>query len=535
MRTFVWILKIFGIFVDRGKDRKGVTMKNVKFLWVIAAFMLVFAIVLTGCPHAAASKSSHAPISGNVIWYTVDFDLNGGTGTVPLARTVEKDCSINLPDESGFSNDPFTFGGWNTKDDGTGTNYTADFNFVVQNKTTFYVKWISEDDICTITFKANGGTGTPPGSLAVASGTYITIPGKGSLDKTGYDFSGWSELTDGTAPVYFEDDFLSVADDMDFSAIWIDTSEACTVTFDINGGSGKVPNPLTVEKGDVIMLPRVLATSGTKAKGLLQFDGWNTNAAGTGTDYAAGDSFTVNEDVTLYAQWIVPMPELTPLEATVSFNINGGTGTAPDSIKGEIGKTITLPKGKGFKKGTGRDTLIFTGWNEKADGTGECYEAGGDYLVVKDIELFADWELFTKFVDDTDDIEDIDIDDIDIDDIIKGGGGSFKYIRTVTFLANGASGTVPDPVKALTGSSITLPDKGLLIAPKGKVFWGWNTNALGTGTNYEAGESYTVTANVELYAQWESSTVVRPPKERDPPVEVVPPVLEPPVVPPVKY
>ena len=82
----------------------------------------------------------------------------------------------------------------------------------------------------------------------------------------------------------------------------------------------------------------------------------------------------------------------------------------------------------------------------------------------------------------------------------SGGGGETRY--TVTFNANGGSGTV-QPMSANFGSSITLPN-GITLSRTGYTFGGWNTNAAGTGTAYNAGASFTVTASVTLYAKWNS-------------------------------
>ena len=49
------------------------------------------------------------------------------------------------------------------------------------------------------------------------------------------------------------------------------------------------------------------------------FNGWNTAAGGTGTSYAAGATFTISADTTLYAQW-------TPTTYTVTYSGNGNTG-----------------------------------------------------------------------------------------------------------------------------------------------------------------------------------------------------------------
>jgi uncharacterized repeat protein (TIGR02543 family) len=75
---------------------------------------------------------------------------------------------------------------------------------------------------------------------------------------------------------------------------------------------------------------------------------------------------------------------------------------------------------------------------------------------------------------------------------------------TVTFNTNGATGTAPTAQTANAGSSITLPS-GSGLTKTDYTFGGWNTNAAGTGTNYAAGDSYTPTASVTLYAKWEAA------------------------------
>jgi uncharacterized protein YjdB len=81
------------------------------------------------------------------------------------------------------------------------------------------------------------------------------------------------------------------------------------------------------------------------------------------------------------------------------------------------------------------------------------------------------------------------------------------FIVSVNFNANNGSGTVPSTQTASVGSNITLPDSSGL-SRSGYAFGGWNTNTSGTGTTYRAGDSYTVTGNVTLYAKWDIATFV---------------------------
>jgi len=84
------------------------------------------------------------------------------------------------------------------------------------------------------------------------------------------------------------------------------TATKYTVTFDKNGAtSGIAPDTITVTAGSRITLPGANGLSKTG----FTFGGWNTNAYGTGTNYIAGSSYTVNGNVTLYAKWDTNMPK----------------------------------------------------------------------------------------------------------------------------------------------------------------------------------------------------------------------------------
>ena len=72
--------------------------------------------------------------------YTVYFNANGG-GTNPSSMMVYVGDSFNLPTGAGLSKPGFTFGGWNTNDGGTGTNYAAGYYYMPTGDITLYAKW----------------------------------------------------------------------------------------------------------------------------------------------------------------------------------------------------------------------------------------------------------------------------------------------------------------------------------------------------------------------------------------------------------
>ena len=124
--------------------------------------------------------------------YTVTFDANGGTGTGIPSVTVDKGDTIYLPDpsgrwtRSGYSLDadhPF-----NLAPDGSETGYAAGQAFKPTYDTVLYARWKSAQ--WTITFNANGGTGT----MASKSASYneLTYLPNCSFTKAGYDFEEWN-------------------------------------------------------------------------------------------------------------------------------------------------------------------------------------------------------------------------------------------------------------------------------------------------------------------------------------------------------
>lgn len=76
-------------------------------------------------------------------------------------------------------------------------------------------------------------------------------------------------------------------------------SSTYTVTYDANGGSGSMTD--TSSPYDDGATVTVMDNEFTRA--YYAFSKWNTAADGSGIDYDSGDTFTINSNTTLYAQW----------------------------------------------------------------------------------------------------------------------------------------------------------------------------------------------------------------------------------------
>ena len=84
-----------------------------------------------------------------------------------------------------------------------------------------------------------------------------------------------------------------------------------------------------------------------------------------------------------------------------------------------------------------------------------------------------------------------------------------QRLYQVSYNANGGSGAVPSSTYHLSGSTVTVADKGALDKSNYS-FAGWNTNNSGSGTNYAAGSgTFTMPAsNKTLYAKWTQSVTL---------------------------
>ena len=147
-------------------------------------------------PNSNITLYAQWDLPGSNTW-TVSYDGNGATGgKVPDAQSVNKGSSINLAPGSGISKTGYTFGGWNTRDDGEGTTYAANSSFTPEDDTTLFAVWIAAR--YTVTFNPNNGnwSGSTENQTSEADyNTTVTLPG--NPGRTGFIFAGWNTQADG--------------------------------------------------------------------------------------------------------------------------------------------------------------------------------------------------------------------------------------------------------------------------------------------------------------------------------------------------
>lgn len=141
------------------------------------------------------------------------------------------------------------------------------------------------------------------------------------------------------------------------------------IYYNPNGGSGSVAT--STKNGNASM---TLATADKFSRPGYYISSWNTKADGTGTKYNVGATYSSNSGLYLYAQW-------TPINYTVTFNANGGSGTMAnqvfkwDTAQNLAANTFTYTPKVTFNENGGNtvpDAAVaaaFNGWEDRSSTT----------------------------------------------------------------------------------------------------------------------------------------------------------------------
>ncbi len=269
----------------------------------------------------------------NVNSYEITFDANGGEGGA--VYNLDYGASLTAPV---VSREGYEFAGWNPEVPST----------VPAQDATYVAQW--NVNSYAITFDANGGEGGAVYNLDY--GASLTAP---VVSREGYEFAGWNPEVPSTVP----------AQDATYVAQW--DIYTYTITFKLENGEDDVI--VSVDHGEMPEAPTGFSKEG------YSFDGWDKTIV------------EATEDAIYTAQWAVNA-------YTVSFNLNGGEGTAPADQSGAPGTEVILPEQGDIV----REHYNFLGWALTADAT----EALDSYSVGDaDATLYAVWakipvEFFTK-------------------------------------------------------------------------------------------------------------------------------------------
>lgn len=173
--------------------------------------------------------------------YTVEFDANGGVGTMS-DQTFAYNFSEPLRKNT-FTKSQHLFDGWNTEPDGSGTAYTDEQSIIRAAQDgetlTLYAQWKPYPHY-KVRFNSNGGSGTMNDQDFIYGTNQALTPS--TFTKQGYIFTHWNTKDDGTGTVYLDEE---------------------------------VVGNLTTTEGDIVVLYAIYGKSTYTNPGPIVFDGTN--------------------------------------------------------------------------------------------------------------------------------------------------------------------------------------------------------------------------------------------------------------------
>ena len=391
----------------------------------------------------AIAAENIATAENNVTYYAkwipdcdVVFDFNGGASTnyvISIPNGVKIDEPIEQPNKAGY-----VFKYWALS---TNLNQEYNWNTEITNNIVIEAVWQEIGNNYVVTFDLNGGVGAFNTQVLVANGSTVSRPT--SPSKVGYTFAGWAP--EGQASYYNFN--TPVTSDITLVAVW-QTTQICTITFNLNGGYGDFPD-ITINR-----LEKIEEPSAKPAKAGNHFKYW---ALSTDLTKEYNWNNLVSENITLIAVW-------ENFNRVVSFNSNGGTA-APGTIILNVGDCVSDFEKMLNENQPERIGYTFEFWATSPT-SNVAYNL--DLPVTNNLTLYAIWRINTY---------------------------------TVSFNLDGGSGSYPN--KTINyGSTVSKP--AATPTKDGFTFKYWALSGQTTEYNF----STPVTSDITLVAIWEQDSCV---------------------------
>lgn len=306
---------------------------------------------------SAISRNNSTSKSNGTI--TISYNTNGGS-TAPSASTGTYTNTTTTK---------YTFEKWHLNS-ATGTAYAAGASYKPTGNVTMYAGWTSSSSTArtsnpsitltstkptksnstvssyTVAYNANGGSSTPSTQTATKTRKYTFSKWNSKSDGTGTDYNSATAYTfSANATLYAKYTTSDSGGSVNLASA-ISRANGSTsgysVTYNANGGSGAPSSQ----------------TSGNRTV-TYTFNKWASGST-SGTQYAAGASYTPTANTTMYAIW----------SSSTSSNSSWTCSS-------------TVPT---------RDGYTFKGWSTSSTATTASYTAGSTYTITSGLTLYAVWE-----------------------------------------------------------------------------------------------------------------------------------------------
>lgn len=326
---------------------EGASLTGTSFTWAApAAFAGVKTVKIKATDNGSPSKDTTIEVSITVTstalppTYTVTYNANTGSGTVPVDSNVyKKGAMVAVVTAGSIKKTDSEFTGWNTSSDGKGTARTPGTAFEMDTAdVTLYAIWtpVAAKATYVLTVAAtNGMVSRDPDLATYDSGTVVKLT---PVPAANYHFAGWSGALSGTTNPATVTMNGTISVTAEFAK-----NQANSFTLTVlatNGTVKKAPDLPQYDSGSAVGL------KATPAPG-YSFVNWSGDAAGT-TDsttvtMSAAKSVTANFVSVTYQLTVNAGSEGTISAPSAPATVNHGTATI-----------ITSSPNSGYK---------FSGWS----------------------------------------------------------------------------------------------------------------------------------------------------------------------------
>ena len=391
--------------------------------------------------------------------YTVNLNPGtSGTGTQMAAMTGTA-ATVKL-NANTYSRTGYTFNGWNTAENGTGTSYInqGTVRLTVDNQTvTLYAQWLAITYTITYLPGPNGSSTSSAQTLSYGGSVTLKDASAG-FTRTGYSIVGWTTSSvSGAAKTNDLSSAYSSLAPITLYPVW--DVGVYAITYDGQGATTAASGGSTTYTAASAIA--AIPTTAPLRTG-YSFRGWFTASTG-GTQVTAG-SYTPSSPygaITIYAQWTAITSNAITFDGQGATTAASGGSTTYTTASAIAAIPTTAPLRTGYS---------FRGWFTASTGgtqvTAGSYTPSSPYGA---ITIYAQWTANTF---------------------------------NASFDSQG--GSAVSAISFSTGSILTLP-----AAPTraGYTFNGWFAAATG-GTAFATGYSPANTSAFTLYAQWTANTNV---------------------------
>ena len=388
----------------------------------------------------------------------------------------------------------YTFAGWYTQSNGTGTKYNPGSNYAAdQNGGTvnLYAKWtpwtynIKYDQNVKSTSSSKTVTDMPAAQTKTQE-IDVTLSSM-TPKRNGYIFAGWSTLANGSVEYKpgsrFTKDLDSNGASITLYAVW--TPWKHTIHYNSNIPTNAPTGTTTVSNmpGDQTKTfdEKLMISSNKPTRKGYNFAGWSTSANGN-VVYQPGAEYKNDQNggtVTLYAKW-------TAWKHTVTYDKNVPANSKKTDVKNMPGnqtkiydQNLTLQSNVPTRIG-----YTFVKWTTNKDGTGTAYQPGSQYSYNRDsdggtVTLYAVWTPWKYTV---------------------------RYDKNVP--ANSSSQTVSNmPADQTKTEEVNLTLSSNKPSRNGYIFNGWQAQINGKAVDYQPGATLSYDPDVKgsvitLKAKW---------------------------------